>query len=143
MHSIFFWFLLHKNPKSNYYYYLLGSILFGGLGHCTVQSVSLLFCSVILLGEGSLSPQALMTRRPWIRVYIYIYIYKNLEAQINATYYELLLDSNVVTHLRMPENARHLQDALMSWLRLQEYVGVCVVLLYCWDRVVIVIHNTR
>ena len=26
-----------------YYYYLLGSILFGGLAHCTVQSVSLIF----------------------------------------------------------------------------------------------------
>ena len=38
--------------KVYYYYYLLGSILFGGLAHCTVQSVSLFFARLNFIGGG-------------------------------------------------------------------------------------------
>ena len=46
------------------------SILFGGLAHCKVQSVSLCFARLNFIGGGGLQPPpALMTRRPWVYVF--------------------------------------------------------------------------
>ena len=39
-----------------YHYFLLVSILFGGLAHCTVQKVSLYFARLNFIGGGGLSP---------------------------------------------------------------------------------------